>query len=195
MRNMLDDWRQRLDRRPRGPEPARSFAWLTGRLAAPALQAMADELHAHVGWRPMVIVVDNAFFGEDVTVSGLLSGADLIRALRALRADVEDVVLPRGAFGFDGRRTLDGISAEEVGDAHPGRVHLASSPAELLDLLSRPARRSVLGATQDEVAERDRLVHTDQGAPKELEDRQEGGDDFVHGLTGHGPERQARVRP
>ena len=45
------------------------------------------------------------------------------------------VVLPRSAFGFDGRCTLDGISAEQVGTAHPARVHLASSPAELLEIL------------------------------------------------------------
>jgi hypothetical protein len=68
-------------------------------------------------------------------VSGLLSGRDLVDALAALDADVEDIVLPRGPFGFDGRCTLDGVSAEEVGAAHPGRVHLASTPQELLAML------------------------------------------------------------
>jgi hypothetical protein len=50
---------------------------------------------------------------------------------------MEDIVLPRGPFGFDGRCTLDGVSAERVGNAHPGRVHLASTPRELLRILSR----------------------------------------------------------
>jgi hypothetical protein len=84
-----------------------------------------------------VHVVDNTYFGTQVTVSGLLSGADLIGALRELPAELEDVVLPRGPFGFDGRRTLDGLSAEEVGAAHPARVHLAATPRELLTILSR----------------------------------------------------------
>jgi hypothetical protein len=88
-----------------------------------------------------VVAVDNNLFGEQVTVSGLLSGADLIAALSALPDDIEDIVLPRGAFGFDGRQTLDGISAEAVGNAHPGTVHLASTPAELLRLL-RPSSRA-----------------------------------------------------
>jgi hypothetical protein len=82
-----------------------------------------------------VQVVSNHFFGEEVTVSGLLSGQDLIATLRALPVDVEDIVLPRGAFGFDGARTLDGVTAEEVGAAHGGRVHLAGTPAELFDTL------------------------------------------------------------
>jgi putative radical SAM enzyme (TIGR03279 family) len=112
-----------------------SVVWLTGRLAAPALRHMAAAWHAFAGWQPLVVVVDNAYFGQDVTASGLLSGADLIRALRQLPADVDDVVLPAGPFGFDGRTTLDGLSATDVGAAHPARVHLASSPRELLAVL------------------------------------------------------------
>jgi len=59
-----------------------------------------------------------------------------------LPAEVEDIVLPAGPFGFDGRATLDGVSAEEVGAAHPGRVHLASTPRELLSILTKPVGRT-----------------------------------------------------
>lgn len=110
--------------------------WLTGGLAAPALERMADEWQVYAGWRPSVVVVRNDFFGEGVTVSGLLSGRDLERALEALPPEVEDIVLPRGPFGFDGSSTLDGLSAEEVGAAHRGRVHLAATPRELLAILT-----------------------------------------------------------
>ena len=117
---------------------------------------------------PRVVIVDNRFFGEGVTVSGLLSGADLIAALHALPADLEDIVLPRGPFGFDGRATLDDVSAEEVGAAHPGRVHLAATPRELLWILRRASSGGHLAAAnglrrassenhwqaQDEVAKR-----------------------------------------
>jgi NifB/MoaA-like Fe-S oxidoreductase len=139
LRNMLDEWqrllRQRAQRRPAAP-PGRGVAWLTGQLAAPALERMAVAWQAYAGWRPQVIVVGNDFFGNQVSVSGLLAGIDLVQALRALPAEVEDVVLPRGAFGFDRQATLDGVTAEEVGAAHPGRVHLASTPRELLALVA-----------------------------------------------------------
>jgi putative radical SAM enzyme (TIGR03279 family) len=137
MRNMLDEWRRQLERSPgKKAKTPRRMAWLTGRLAAPALERMADEWNSHAHWRPQVTVVRNRFFGEEVSVSGLLSGSDLIQALRELPETLDDVVLPRGAFGFDGRCTLDGVSAEEVGAAYPGRVHLASTPAELLQILT-----------------------------------------------------------
>jgi putative radical SAM enzyme (TIGR03279 family) len=139
LRNMLDEWRQLVRRKGSCPPPPRKTVWLTGRLAAPALERMAAEWEHFAGWRPDVCVVDNTFFGDEVTVSGLLTGMDLVRALQALPTDVEDIVLPRGAFGFDGRSTLDGVSAEEVGGAHSGRVHLAATPRELLAILTSPA--------------------------------------------------------
>jgi putative radical SAM enzyme (TIGR03279 family) len=137
MRSMLDEWQRLLAGRRVAKLPgAKRTAWLTGRLAAPVLSRMADAWQAYAGWRPEIRVVENEFFGEEVSVSGLLSGSDLVRALGQVPSDVEDVVLPRGAFGFDGRCTLDGVSAETVGAAHPGRVHLASTPHDLLAILT-----------------------------------------------------------
>jgi hypothetical protein len=138
---MLDDWQTRLARRRRRPSE-RATAWLTGTLAAPALDELAKSWEEFAGWRPAVEVVENHYFGEQVTVSGLLSGADMVATLRRLSPELEDVVLPRGAFGFEGGRTLDGLDAETVGAAHPGRVHLASTPGELIDILSRRASRN-----------------------------------------------------
>src|SRR5262249_24936523 len=76
--SMLDEWHALLGARRSKPPLARKTAWLTGRLAAPALERMADAWQAYAGWRPCVQVVSNHLFGDEVTVSGLLSGADLI---------------------------------------------------------------------------------------------------------------------
>jgi putative radical SAM enzyme (TIGR03279 family) len=137
LRSMLDEWRKLVRRQPNALKAReRKITWLTGRLAAPALERMADDWRSRTGWRPEVREVTNSLFGDQVTVSGLLSGVDLIDAVAALPDDVEDVLLPRGAFGFDGRCTLDGVSAEQVGAAHSARVHLASSPGEILAILA-----------------------------------------------------------
>jgi putative radical SAM enzyme (TIGR03279 family) len=135
LRSMLDEWSRLLARQRKTP-PSKRIAWLSGRLAAPALERMANLWQCRAGWRPNVKEVQNNLFGDQVSVSGLLSGADLIRSISDLPPDIQDIVLPRGAFGFDGRYTLDGVSAEDVGAAHPGRVHLASTPRELLEILT-----------------------------------------------------------
>jgi putative radical SAM enzyme (TIGR03279 family) len=141
LRQLTDDWQRLLARRRALPPPeARRVIWLTGRLARPALEEMAERWAAYAGWRPGVRVVDNVLFGEQVTVSGLLSGADLVRELERVSPDVEDIVVPRGAFGFAGETTLDGLTAEQVGSAHVARVHLAATPGELLGILELDGR-------------------------------------------------------
>src|SRR6185437_1266194 len=42
LRSMLDEWQGLLARRRSRPPTPRSVVWLTGRLAAPALERMAD---------------------------------------------------------------------------------------------------------------------------------------------------------
>ncbi|HEX8966977.1 MAG TPA: DUF512 domain-containing protein, partial [Chloroflexota bacterium] len=50
LRSMLDSWHRLLGRRTLSGRPRR-MVWLTGRLAAPALEAMAEAWLARVGWR------------------------------------------------------------------------------------------------------------------------------------------------
>ena len=136
LRSMLDEWQRLLDScrqaleatggaspgSPVGSPRRRSNAWpLPGRRTPAGSRESSSSttpISARTSPRP-----------------GCSSGADLIRALHALGADVHDVVLPSGPFGFDGRATLDGVSAEDVGSAHSARVHLASTPQELLAIL------------------------------------------------------------
>ena len=144
LRSMQDEWDRLLARAPRTADVRLTGEWRGWPAAWPRRRwsGWPSAGRRAAGWRPTVLPVSNSLFGDEVTVSGLLSGEDLIAALRGLAGDVEDIVLPRGAFGFDGHSTLDGVSAETVGAAHPGRVHLASTPAELLEILQRGRRSS-----------------------------------------------------
>ena len=54
LRNMLDDWRRLIDRLPSPTRQSRKVAWVTGGLAGPALERMADAWLTHAGWRPEV---------------------------------------------------------------------------------------------------------------------------------------------
>jgi NifB/MoaA-like Fe-S oxidoreductase len=80
---------------------------VTGTLFAPVLRSVADT---------DVIPVVNHFFGETVTVAGLLAGRDVVAQLRG-RELGEVVALPRVMFGGPEGQTLDGMQAEEIGEA------------------------------------------------------------------------------
>jgi len=84
---------------------------VTGTLFAPVLQRVT----AHIPGVEVVPVV-NRFFGETVTVAGLLTGQDVVAQLRG-RGLGDVVVLPAAMFGGPEGQSLDEMQPEDVGEA------------------------------------------------------------------------------
>ncbi len=99
--------------------------WVTGTLFAPELAALAREFTDGAGaaCKVDVVPVTNHFFGETVTVAGLLTVEDILRAL-AGRDLGQTVVLPLEAFRGPGGRSLDGALPETIRAATGCRVTL-----------------------------------------------------------------------
>lgn len=76
--------------REEGRRPAGSRLLIaTGLLAAPILSRLVDE--ARETWHNLlveVVPIKNRFFGETITVAGLLTGRDLMEQLRCREADI-----------------------------------------------------------------------------------------------------------
>jgi putative radical SAM enzyme (TIGR03279 family) len=90
---------------PRGPAEG-PITILTGTLGAKVLAPLVPALPGHV----RVLAVENTFFGGNIGVTGLLTGADLQRALAdapAGRYLLPDVALSRGRF-------LDGTTLDDL---------------------------------------------------------------------------------
>lgn len=128
-RIMLADWRRARRRLPEHVS-ARRVAWLCGRAAAPALRLMAEEAARVQGLAVEVRVVENTLFGPSITVSGLMSGRDIVRVLKDGPADL--AVLPRNAFGFEGERTLDEWMVEEIERETGVPIRLGRTAADLV---------------------------------------------------------------
>jgi putative radical SAM enzyme (TIGR03279 family) len=121
---LRERWLADLEKaRADGVLPARPLTILTGELAARAFRRdLAPALAAAGAPALEVVGVGNRFYGESVTVAGLLSGADLRRALRALPARPHrTVVLSPRVFNADDL-TLDGMTLAEIAAAQPHEV-------------------------------------------------------------------------
>ncbi len=116
-----------------------------GILIAPLLEGMANELPLSLqdpeGQEPVgsallstqieVIPIENRFFGPTITVSGLLTGRDVIAALRG-RDLGEMVYLPRSMFDAKGEITLDGMTVGDMEAALGVKVTMAETMREVL---------------------------------------------------------------
>jgi putative radical SAM enzyme (TIGR03279 family) len=84
----------------------------TGTLFAPVFKKMIDKFNAQFGTRLIVKALENSYFGGDVSVAGLLTGQDLLRARE--RVTGEFVFIPKQMLKSDDAIMLDGMSVNEV---------------------------------------------------------------------------------
>ena len=90
---------------------------MTGRLAAPFLRQMAaDFMQAFPGYEVEVIDIRNDFFGERITVSGLITAQDLIAQAKG-RELGDSIAIPCNMLRSGERVFLDDQSVEDVQNA------------------------------------------------------------------------------
>ena len=96
----------------------RTVTVATGRLAAPLLQELAAELMAQfAGLQINVIPIRNDFFGETITVSGLVTGQDLIKQLKEQKEsglELGDILIPSNMLRTGEMVFLDDVTTADV---------------------------------------------------------------------------------
>ncbi len=95
--------------------PVKEFSVATGVSAHPTIKAMMDRVQREMGAAVHVYPVVNRFFGESVTVAGLITGGDIIAQLGGKKLGaallIPSTMLRRGEDVFLDDVTLEGLSA------------------------------------------------------------------------------------
>lgn len=130
VRSLLDDWEAVRDDLEDWPWRGRRLTWVCGTAIAPTLGEIASQLQALTSTRIDIHPVLNRFFGEQVTVSGLLTGGDVIAALEGDALD--QVVLPRAMFDAEGIITLDDLTVDDITNAIGAPVCVAGDISEVI---------------------------------------------------------------
>ena len=100
---------RRLERR--APRPLHA-ALLTGTLFAPVLREQVETLNSRFGTRLRVEAVENKYFGPEIVVAGLMTGACVLAARDRLEGEL--VILPSTAVKSDEPVMLDGTRLEDL---------------------------------------------------------------------------------
>ena len=99
---------------------------VTGEAAGDFMRGLADKFVAAVcGVEISVYVIKNNFFGENITVSGLLTGADILAQLPSPAVDV--LFLPENAFRTGTQTMLDGTTREQLSAALGVPIEIGSA--------------------------------------------------------------------
>ena len=111
----------------------------TGKLAYPYIRRMADRIQErYPGVKVHVYCIRNDFFGERITVSGLITGQDIIAQLKGKELGSR-LLLPCNMLKADEDVFLDDITVKEVSDALQVPVDIVkSSGQDLIDAILGP---------------------------------------------------------
>jgi NifB/MoaA-like Fe-S oxidoreductase len=138
VRSLLDDWRKARQTDLAGGLPRPVSAVLAcATLIAPTFEQIAVEMCAVPNLRARVATVENAFFGSVVTVSGLLTGRDILRAAQAREGEL--LFVPRAALDGEGEVFLDGMTLRELREETPATVIVAGTIADVVQALQAHA--------------------------------------------------------
>lgn len=92
----------------------KKYVLATGTLANEFMVKMKDNIIEKFDELELIVVpIVNKFFGETITVSGLITGQDLIEQLRIYK-DVDGIIIPRSMMKSDEEIFLDNLTLEEV---------------------------------------------------------------------------------
>jgi len=116
-RKLLDDWRAAKRMLPAKTitEPRPKVAILTSTMAEPIIKRISGDISHATELDVRVVPVANRFFGEQVTVAGLICGQDALDEIARSCADLgeDDLLLaPRVMLDTPGNRFLDDITVE-----------------------------------------------------------------------------------
>jgi putative radical SAM enzyme (TIGR03279 family) len=132
-RHLLDDWESRRAEVTRRAWDGRPIACVCGTLIAPVMGSLLDDLRARAGIEAELIAVPNRFFGEEVTVSGLLTAGDVVEALERRAGAWSRIFLPRSMFDAEGALTLDDWTVERLAATLGAPVTLAQTLDDILE--------------------------------------------------------------
>jgi putative radical SAM enzyme (TIGR03279 family) len=116
-------------RAPVGISKKKNSLVITGQSAYPYVKKVLDDI-APFDVRP----VTNRYFGESVTVTGLLTAADVIKTVRESSTvkKYHEVILPRVMFNHSGY-TLDGYSPARIGKSVNLPVKVVETIEEIIN--------------------------------------------------------------
>lgn len=114
----------------------KKFITFTGTSFYPYLSRFADKL-TKSGYEIAVIAVENMFFGRSVTVAGLLTGRDVMRALSDTVKEEDILLVPDVVMREGDERFLDDVSIGDLEDLLGVKVVLIpSTPKGLVDAVT-----------------------------------------------------------
>ena len=111
---------------------SRRFTWVVGNAVEQAFQPLVAQLNRVEGLEINLVALNSGYWGQEITVTGLLTGQDLLAGLPG--RDLGDgVLLPSLMLKHDDTKFLDDLTVEDVSSQLQMPIYPVSGVEELVD--------------------------------------------------------------
>ena len=116
---------------PKSLNPPRRFAWVVGNAVEKAFAPLVSRLNAVEGLEINLIALRSEYWGQEITVTGLLTGQDLLAGLSG--KDLGDgILLPSLMLKYGEAKFLDDITLSELEDKLNVKILTVNGVEELI---------------------------------------------------------------
>ena len=126
-RNFIEQWKE-TEIKPNNYQKPLDI--ICGKSAGKVIKNLVDELNID-NLNANVLALENEFFGHEVTVTGLLTGQDIIKNLKQNKANRDGIIIPNCALREGEDIFLDDYTLEDI-----KKVKVASDAIMLKNLLA-----------------------------------------------------------
>jgi len=102
---------------PKIPPGSKNILTFTGSSFFPYLTKFVNRITEHLDINITAIPVENEFFGQSVTVTGLLTGRDIIKAVQDNEDSHDVLIVPDVVLKEGDNLLLDNVSLSDIEDA------------------------------------------------------------------------------
>lgn len=121
---------------PSRVEPGRELTWVVGNAVEKAFAPLVQQLNQVEGLQVKLAALRSEYWGQDITVTGLLTGQDLLSQLSG--QDFGDgILLPSVMLKHDDTRFLDDMTVAEVSRQLETQILVANGIEDLLECCVR----------------------------------------------------------
>jgi len=137
-RILMEDYEDLKDQLPDELSEPYELVIATGQLACEVMQHIVDDLNRIENLNIKLIPVKSSFWGDKVTVSGLITGKDLLETLLPIKDELKNLVIPSVMLRQLTNQFLDDITLEDVEEKLGVNIEIIDnyySIEELIDLI------------------------------------------------------------
>lgn len=117
---------------PKSIDQPRRFTWVVGNAVEQAFQSLVNQLNQVEGLDINLVALNSQYWGQEITVTGLLTGQDILAGLSA--KDLGDgVLLPSLMLKHDDTKFLDDLTVADVSNQLAIPIFPVSGVEELIN--------------------------------------------------------------